>query len=260
MAKYGDICEDFMQERTRILEALGQEENRHVILRLIGALAFRTHCPQFGYLQDSLGRVFTDIDFASYRRFFADIQRVMAQLGYQEDKMVSRLFSETRMLFHDPLCGRHIDVFFDQLRFSHRLPLIGRLEAEELTLPLAELLLEKMQIVQINEKDLIDTLMLLREHVVGDGDQETINADVITGLTSTDWGLWRTVTGNLAMVKEFLKKYPQLADEDRRIVAERVDTLRRRIDQAPKSVQWKLRARIGERVKWYEDVEELSGR
>lgn len=260
MGKYGDICQGFFEERTRILEALAQQENRHIILRLIGALAFRTHCPEYGYLQEALGRVFTDIDFASYRRFYKDIQRLLTELEYKEDKAVSRLFGEHRMLFHDPVYGRHIDIFFDDLHFCHTLPLIGRLEVEAPTLPLAELLLEKMQIVQINEKDQIDTIMLLREHPLGDSDHETINVSIITGLTSGNWGLWRTVTGNLALLKEFLPKYSQLADEDRRIVTERIDQLRERIDAAPKTVQWKVRARIGERVKWYEDVEEFGGR
>jgi len=81
--------------------------------------------------------------------------------------MVTRLFGEFRLLFHDPVYGRHIDIFFEKLDFSHVLPLKGRLEAETLTLPLAELLLEKMQIAQINEKDLIDTIMLLRSTLSG---------------------------------------------------------------------------------------------
>jgi hypothetical protein len=260
MGTHGEIRPDFFEERTRILEALEDEENRHIILRLIGALAFRTHCPQFGLWQEALGRAFTDIDFASYRRFFPDIQRLLTGLGYEEDKMVSRLFGESRMLFHDPLNGRHIDIFFDELHFSHTVPLAGRLEADSPTLPLAELLLEKMQIVQINEKDLIDTVMLLREHPVGETDDETIQASIITGLTSRDWGLWRTVTGNLSLLKDYLPKYTQLAEPDRLIVAERIDVLRLRIDQAPKTVQWRVRARLGERVKWYEDVEDLAGR
>ena len=260
MASQDEIRPDFFDERSRILQALERPENRHVVARLIGALAFRTHCPQFGHLQEALGRPFTDIDFASYRRFFRDIQRLFAALGYHEDKMVSRLFGESRMLFHDPVHGRHVDIFFDRLHFSHVLPLNGRLEIDRPTLPLAELLLEKMQIVKINEKDLIDTIMLLREHPVGDGDIETVNAAIVTGLTSQDWGLWRTVTANLTLTKEFLARYPQLADDDRRIVAARLDELRQRIDASPKSVPWKLRARIGDHLKWYEDVEELADR
>lgn len=257
MGKYGDIQQGFLDERDRILYSLGQQENQHIVLRLIGALAFRTHCPQYGSIQEALGRQFTDIDFVSYSRHFKDVIRLLTELGYQEDKMVTRLFGEGRLVFHDPTFGRHIDVFLDRLDFCHILPLNGRLEVDFPTMPLAELLLEKMQIVRLNEKDLIDTIMLLREHPIGETDQETINAGVISRLTGDDWGLWRTLTGNLASVTEFVDGQPRLADEDRRVVRERLQELRARIDAEPKTRRWKLRSAVGERVKWYKDVEEL---
>lgn len=260
MGIHGEIQQDFFSERTRILDTLALPENRHMILRLIGALAFRTHCPQYGYIQDSLGRVFTDIDFASYQEYFKDIVRLMAELGYEEDKMVTRLFSEFRLLFHDPVYGRHIDIFFDKLDFSHIIPLKSRLEAEQLTLPLAELLLEKMQIAKINEKDLIDTVMLLREHPIGQTDQETINCQVVCGLLANDWGFWRTVTGNLSLTYDYLDNYEQLSADDKKIVRDRIQELQERIEKTPKTTRWKLRARVGERVKWYKDVEELAHR
>ncbi|MGW8251471.1 MAG: hypothetical protein ACWGO1_12575, partial [Anaerolineales bacterium] len=176
------------------------------------------------------------------------------------DKMVTRLFSEFRLLFHDPRYGRHIDIFFDKLDFSHVIPLKGRLEAEQLTLPLAELLLEKMQIAQINEKDLIDTIMLLREHPIGQSDDETINCQVVCGLLANDWGFWRTVTGNLKLTYEYLDRYDQLSAEDKKVVRQRIEELHRRIDETQKSARWRLRAKVGERVKWYKDVEELAHR
>jgi hypothetical protein len=260
MGRYGEILEDFYSERTRILNVLGQDENRHIVMRLIGALAFRTHCPQYGYLQDALGRVFTDIDFATYTRHVADVTRLLTDLGYSEDKMVTRLFGESRLLFHENHYGRHIDVFLDRLDFSHVLPLAGRLEADNLTLPLAELLVEKMQIVQLNEKDIIDTIMLLREHAIGDSDEETINAGVISRLAGNDWGLWRTLTENLAHVSERLAVYPQLSEEDRQAVRQRIEALLARMEAQPKTMRWKMRSKVGERVKWYKDVEELADR
>jgi hypothetical protein len=260
MSNYGEIQEDFYSERTRILEALQQPENRHMVMRLIGALAFRTHCPQFGYIQDALGRKFTDIDFASYRRFSRDITRLLTELGYKEEKMVTQLFGESRMLFNDPVYERHIDVFYEKLDFCHPIVFSGRLEAEELTLPLSELLLEKMQIVKINEKDLIDSIMLLREHPIGDSDQETINAKVIATTLGDDWGFWRTVTANLKLLDEMLDGYANLKDDDRQVVRERIRQLQERIERQPKTAKWKLRSRIGERVKWYKDVEELMHR
>jgi hypothetical protein len=260
MARYGEICEEFTQERSRILDALELEENQHIIMRLLGALAFHTHCPQFGYIQGALGRDFTDIDFASYARYFKDILRLLADLGYEEDKMVTRLFGDRRLLFHDTTFGRHIDIFFDELEFSHRIPFAGRLEADKPTLPLAELLLEKMQIHEINEKDMIDSIMLLREHPLGSGDDEVVNVDVICSLVGKDWGLWRTVTGNLALLGEMLGDYEQLKEDDRIIVRDRIHELNARIEETPKTAVWKMRASIGERVKWYRDVEELMHR
>lgn len=257
MGTYGEIQGDFLAERTRLLEAMAKPENRGLSLRLIGALAFRTHCPEFGRLQEALGRVFTDIDFVGYSRDFQAIIGFLTEAGYDEDKMVTRLFGEGRLIFHDPVFGRHIDVFLDKLDFCHPLPFSGRLEADWPTLPLAELLLEKMQIVRINEKDLIDTIMLLREHPVGEGDDQTINAGIICGFAADDWGWWRTLTGNLDTVIEVLGNYPQLDAEDVRIVTHRVHELRARIDAARKSRRWKLRAAVGERVKWYKEVEEL---
>jgi hypothetical protein len=260
MGRYGTIQEDFLAERTRLLEALQSGDNRRLSLRLIGALAFRTHCPEFGRLQDALGRVFTDIDFVGYSRDFQAILRFLTEAGYDEDKMVTRLFGEGRLIFHDPVFGRHIDVFLDKLDFCHPVPFIGRLEADWPTLPLAELLLEKMQIVRINEKDLIDTIMLLREHPVGDSDQETVNAGIIARTLANDWGYWRTVTGNLKLTDEVLHTYVDLTDKDRWTVHDRIEALQERIEAAPKTLKWKARAAIGEKIKWYRDVEELMDR
>lgn len=258
MTKYGEIVEDFYSERTRILDALHDKPYENIIMRLIGALAFRTRCPQYGYLQDELGRAFTDIDFASYPRFSRGIQQVLGELGYQEDKQVTQLFGDRRMLFHDPVFGRHIDVFFNVLDFCHPIHFVGRLEGEQFTLPLAELFLEKMQIVQINEKDQIDTMMLLREHPIGDNDIGAVNAPLITQTLSNDWGFWRTVTGNLQLLREALQRYERLSDADRQVIATRIEELQTKINAAPKSLRWKARARIGEKVKWYKDVEELA--
>lgn len=258
MGKYGVIIEDFYTERTRILSALEDEEYKGVIMRLIGALAFRTHCQQYGYIQDKLGRKFTDFDFVSYPKYFKLIIKVLTELGYEEDKQVTQLFGDTRMIFHDPAFGRHIDVFYNALSFCHDINLIGRLEKEEITIPLAELLLEKMQIIQINEKDIIDTIMLFREHPIGEIDKETINAKIIIKTLCSDWGWWRTVTMNLKVVDDRMKLYTDLTDEDRKIVHDRIEEMLQRINEAPKSLKWKVRSIIGDRMKWYKDVEELS--
>ncbi len=114
---------------------------------------------------------------------------------------------------------------------------IGRLEVEQYTLPLAELLLEKMQIVQINEKD-IDR----QYHAAARAPRWRVRIRrrsipcLSTRTLSNDWGFWRTVTGNLKMLDEKLGTYASLTDEDRRVVHARIEDLSQQIDRAPKSL------------------------
>ena len=132
------------------------------------------------------------------------------------------------------------------------------MEVDHPSIPLAEMLLEKMQIVQINEKDIIDTIMLLIEHPLGDEDHETINIKRVAGLCSTDWGLWRTTTMNLGKVRQMAQGYDQLSTEQKTTIDSQVKSALSRIDQEPKSLAWRLRSRVGDRVKWYKDVDEVQ--
>ncbi len=258
MENYGKPKKDFNEEKERLLLLLARDENKDIIMRLIGALAFYTKCNKFNYLQASLGREFTDIDFASYRIFSKRVIDFLKSCGYEKDLQVSQLFGESRLLFHDFDNKRHIDIFFDELRFSHTINLKGRLEKDNLTVPLAELFLEKMQIAKINEKDLIDTIMLLREYDFADKDENYINMNIILDILSTDWGFWKTVTDNLMTLTSYIDRYHQLKSEDKKIVRERIDKIMKAIEKAPKSLKWKLRSKIGTKVKWYQEVDELT--
>jgi len=254
--EFGTAHPEFLGEAQRILDAA---KTKDVLLRLLGALAFHIHCPKFSYMQQMLGRSFTDIDFASYAKHRANISKLFSSLGYQEDLHVTALFGANRFIFYDKSgSNRHCDVFIDKLAFCHDIVFQGRLELDEPTVPLSELLLEKMQIVQLNEKDAIDTIMLLREHEVGSSDNETINADYIASLTARDWGLWRTLTMNLERVQRAAQTAEKLVAEDKDDVENKIKKLRARIDEEPKSRSWKFRAQIGDKRKWYRDVEEIS--
>ncbi len=255
-SKYGNINPGFIEEAQRIVRAAASEA---IPLRLLGALAFSLHCPKFSYMQQMLGRSFSDIDFASYRKFASKISRLFAELGYQEDLKVTMLFGANRMLFIDNSANkRHCDVFLDKLAFCHDIPFNGRLEADEVTVPIAELLLEKMQIVKLDEKDVIDSMMLLREHPVGDSDEETINASRIAYLCGRDWGLWKTITTNLQRLEKATAGAEKLEQEDRDDIVSKIRILLERVNAQPKTAGWMVRARIGEKRKWYRDVEELS--
>jgi hypothetical protein len=247
--------EKFESELQRIITACKEAD---ILLRVIGSLAFQIHCPKYGYLQAAMGRAYTDIDFAAYNKQIKEIRSLMAGLGYRENSEVYIVSQGERSIFEKPDIGIHIDVFYEKLSFSHVIHWNGRLEVDDPTIPLAELLLEKMQIVKINEKDVIDTIMLLLEHPLGEHDRETINIKFIAELCSTDWGLWRTITMNLEKVRQLSQGYTQLEADKKANVDGQVKAALARIEQAPKTLAWRLRARVGDRVKWYKDVDEVA--
>ena len=244
----------FENELKRILQASDQAG---IILRVIGSLAFQMHCPEFGYLQAAMGRAYTDIDFGAYSRQNKQISNLMTDLGYQENREVFIASEGDRAIFDKPGSGLHVDIFYEKLDFCHTIYWKDRLEVDSPTIPLAELLLEKMQIVQINEKDVIDTIMLFLEHALGDKDQNTINIKHVAELCANDWGLWRTTTMNLDKVKQLAHGYAQLSPDQKSLVETRVNDSLERINSEPKSLAWRLRDRVGDRVKWYKDVDEV---
>jgi hypothetical protein len=247
--------EKFENELRRVIDA---SNKAGILLRVIGSLAFQIHSPTYGYIQAAMGRAYTDIDFAGYKKQTKEIKVLMAGLGYQEDKEVFIVSEGDRAIYNNPTNGLHIDIFYDKLDFCHMISWEGRLEVDSPTIPLAEMLLEKMQIVKINEKDVVDTIMLLLEHNLGDTDKETINIAHVARLCANDWGLWRTTTMNLDKVKQLAYSYPQLTDEQKSRVGAQVDAILKRIDTEPKNMAWRLRARVGDRVKWYKEVDEVQ--
>jgi len=244
----------FEKEALRLVE---QANARGLTLRLLGSLAFYLHCPRYGYLQRKMGRRYTDIDLAGYSREAGRIAPFFTELGYREEAEVNVLYAGQRMIFHHPERPLHVDVFFDRLEFCHTIPWQGRLEVDTPSIPLAEMLLEKLQIVQINEKDIVDTCMLLLEHPLAEHDNDAIHVGRVARLCAQDWGLWRTVTLNLEKICQIVPAYEQLSPEERARILEQVESLRKRLDQEPKDLRWRLRDRVGTRVKWYRDVDEL---
>lgn len=246
--------EKFENELKTILRA---SSDKGILMRVIGSLAFQMHCPKFGYLQQAMGRAYTDIDFAAYNSQAKQIQSLLASMGYVENREVYIATEGERAIFDKPGTGLHIDIFYEKLDFCHTIFWKDRLEVDSPTIPLTELLLEKMQIVQINEKDVIDTIMLLLEHPLGDIDNETINIKRTATLCANDWGLWRTTTMNLGKVKQLAQGYTQLTAEQKTKVASQVDEILARLEREPKPLAWRLRDRVGDRVKWYKDVDEI---
>ena len=252
---------EFFKLRDRVLK---EADNRKIPLRIIGAIAIRTHCPEYKYLEYDLGRMLTDIDFVAYDRDTKRIRELFLDLGYREDPAIRAMMSgmgmgkmSKRLIFYEDTLGIHSDVFMDEMKFCHIVNFKGRLEIDYPTVPLTDMLLSKLQIVKINEKDIIDSVVLLREHTVGSEDKEMINEDYIAQLFAADWGFWRTATENLGKIRDFAQSYTKLTDEDKKDISGKIEQLLTRIEKEPKSMKWKMRNRVGDKKQWYEDVEEV---
>ena len=227
-------------------------------MRLLGAIAFQYHCPKYSFLTAKLHRQLSDVDFAGYNSERPIMDKMMREFGYSDQPMISALFGHQRMIWDNKSNGLHVDIFFDKLEMNHDIPFTGRLELEEMTIPLADMLLEKMQIVHINEKDIVDSIMLLREHTIGtSAAPETIDGSYLAKLLSNEWGFYYTATTNLKIIEDRVKLYPELTEEDRADVSKKVHELLAIIDKRPKTLAWKLRARVGPKTKWYKDVEDV---
>lgn len=227
-------------------------------IRVLGSIGVAIHCPDAKALLPTFERTYADIDFAAYGSQSRNVTTAITRLGYREDREVWITSEGRRAIFDHPTAPKvHLDLFFDELEFCHRIPLVGRLDADRPTIPLAELLLSKLQIVKLNEKDVVDSILLLLDHDLGDGDADVIDIRRIAGLCADDWGLWRTLTMNLEKLRAFASGYPQLAEGQRARVVATAYELKRAIDAIPKPLAWRMRDRIGDRRQWWTDVDEV---
>jgi hypothetical protein len=245
------ILEDIVAEGERLL---GLGEATGVDMRLLGGVAVCLHAPQ---LPPALAREYKDLDFAIGKRDAGPLDQLMRDAGYAPHVSFNAMHARERALFFDDQHGRQVDVFIGSFRMCHAIALTDRLELERRTVPLAELLLTKLQIIELNEKDVRDTVLLLHGHPVDDHDDEAVNAARIAELCASDWGLWRTITANLQRCREHIGDYA-LDEAERERIAARFAQLLERIEAEPKSRGWRLRAKVGERKRWYELPEEVS--
>jgi hypothetical protein len=212
-------------------------------LRLLGGVGVVAHCPRA--LAGEPHREIADIDVAVSRREARGLTDFLTSRGYESERRFNALHGDTRMIFHGPL-GK-LDVFVGTFSMCHALELDSRLALDFPALTATDLLLTKLQIVELNAKDAHDASVLLAEHPIAAGDGDHIDADYMARLTGDDWGLWRTVTATLRRLADL---HP--------LVAEPCRELGETLDTAPKTRRYKLRARVGERKRWYELPEEAD--
>jgi hypothetical protein len=233
---------------------------RGVAVRLLGGVAIWIRSS--AEARAALGRAYPDVDLAAHKRQSRDLRAVLEEQGLEPERMFNATHGARRLLFHAPGSGDeggtwHVDVFLDTFEMSHTLDLGARLEAEEETLAACELLLTKLQVAEVNRKDLSDVAMLLWDHEPGDGDGPgQVNLTRMAKVCGEDWGLYTTATGNLAACAGLLGEL--VADAGARArIAGRIGAITGALESAPKTIAWRMRARVGRRVRWYEVPEEV---
>ncbi|HTR92727.1 MAG TPA: hypothetical protein VMI73_13425 [Trebonia sp.] len=228
---------------------------RDIPVRLIGGVAIwlrSTHGPR-----SALGRSYPDIDLVAHKKQSRKLRGVLEDEGFEPERVFNATHGARRLLYYGP-GGWQVDIFLDTFEMSHTLDLGTRLEAEPETLAAAELLLTKLQIAEVNAKDLSDTAMLLWDHEPGAADGPgLLNLTPVVSRCATDWGLYTTVTDNLDACASLLGDLvPGTADRQR--IAGRIADITGAMNAAPKSSRWQLRAKVGRRVRWYELPEEVN--
>jgi len=240
--------QDVIAEAERIAAAAHQAG---VPVKLVGGAAVNLHCASAR--KAPLKRRYGDLDFVAASKQRGRVQKLFESLGYQGDQRFNTLNGHQRLLYLDGVNGRQIDIFIDRMKMCHVIELGNRLGHDGPTLTPADLLLSKLQVYEINMKDLVDTVALLLDHPIADHDDDAMNGAYLAHLVSEDWGLYRTLQLNIERVRGAATALE--VDADR--VNQRLDELWQRIDRQPKSLRWKLRARIGDRVSWYQLPEEV---
>jgi hypothetical protein len=264
--------DDVQGERLAAREAMAAEGKalvdgaraRGLQLRLVGGLAVRDHCE----VLDFCSRDHSDLDMVSLSSTVVPLVAYFADQGYAEDPHARQATGGNQARFWRP-CAHghgapvhdddHVDVFLDTFVMDHRIDLRPRLAVEPYTLPLADLLLTKLQIYESDTRDLRDAVTILKDRVLGAEDVPgVINAAYIARLCAQDWGLCHDVLRNLSTLARLLPTLGLSAAD-----AERVETARARlqaaIEGAPKTRRWRWRAKVGTRRAWHNEVEERDG-
>jgi hypothetical protein len=256
----------FIEESKKLVE---KAEEFGVHFRLVGGLAIRLHCQPHGLeeLYKKLKRLgeegseITDIDGAISYKHMKKMDKFMAKMGYIKRKPTLSTTASQRRIYIHPKNWWFIDVFYGKIKFNHDIDLDNnRLKLEPLTLPLAELLLGKTQIVFMNYKDVADTIMLLLAHKIGHSDEpETINikhlGEKYFKKGAYAWGFYHTVTTNLSNIKKVLSDFEELTEEQQDSIRAKIEEMLTYFEEIPKNRSWRGRAKIGKAKKWYRPVE-----
>ena len=257
------------------IDLVSKAEKEGIILRMLGALAVYIHtadCSEGRRIYDKIPRfgegkpMFTDLDLMAYGSQRKKVMRFFEKtLGFKS--LINPIFSYKRLIYEHPNRYFHVDVFFNKLEFSHDVdfgnkPGKGRLELDYPTITLTDIVFEKIQIHEINLKDIVDLMVIFRCNDISmNFSKDVVDAKYISSILSNDWGFWYDGTNNLAKVKKFTEEFAEegkVTEEDKNIIINRIDNLLKIIDEIPKSKKWLKRSKVGTSKPWYKIVEEVE--
>ena len=246
--------EVYLEEARRLTD---EAQKQGLVLRVMGPIALHFYFPEYVGLYRNLERlgerVFTDIDYAAYGKQRNKIVPFFQAQGYEIERRALMISGGDRHIYFGDRIPM-IDVFFDKLSYNHPIDYRGRLEIDPYSVSLTDLLLQKLQIVQINDKDLKDAMLLLLAAQVGQIDAGCINACYLTKLFSDDWGFYYTAITNLGKVTAAMESVTVLTPQQRETIRQKAGQLLTVIEDAPKSGKWKGRAKVGTSKIWYNEV------
>jgi hypothetical protein len=234
-------------------DLIADAEQHSIATRLLGGIGIRLLLN--GTFAPAFDRPYRDLDLIVRRRHRRELEKLLAERGWQPATAFNALSGARRLLFEDPASDAQVDVFVEAFEMCHVLPLADGLRAPGPTLPATDLLMSKLQIVQLNAKDRSDCYALLHGCEIGGGDHRALDPQRVAVLTAADWGLHHTFEMNLCRLRDGLGTVPHL---DVARVTAAISALQTGMEDAPKGRSWKLRARIGERKRWYEEPEEVD--
>ncbi|SDY05022.1 hypothetical protein [Halobellus clavatus] len=235
---------DPIEEGERVIETA---DDRGLTVRLIGGTAINRHSESAR--EEPFKRGYRDVDFVITREEEAEVEEMMKDLGYEAKERFNTM-RRFRLEFFDPVNERKADYIIDRFDFCHAWGLRDRIDIDYPTVPIEDLLLSKLQIVEVSDRDVRDILAMLTDHPVESSDDtERIDPEYIADLCGNDWGLWRTVTYSLDRVEEYVENEELPIDE--RQIHDRIGALRTAINGRSKSLRWKLRSIVGEHKQWY---------
>ena len=270
--------ERLMAEAHAIVDAGNQ---RDVVLRLTGGLAVRHYAIDHEFAE----RKYSDIDLVGLKRQVVSVREVFRDLEYVENRHVSMATGNGQLQFFVPAPSApegaagaragdgagdlpvytdvppsdHIDVFLDAMRMDHQVDFRDRLEINTYAIDPADLFLSKLQIVNLNEKDVHDAITLVKDvYVDFQPHPGVLDLQHVASVCAADWGLYIDVMNNIDAVIEHVADY-DLGPRDAARVRRTLELAQEMMTEQAKTLRWRLRARIGKRVRWYTEVDERFG-